>query len=184
MQFVLAIWAPLLFAEIGVKELGRSAFYASLQGLPAPFGLLLMGWVADRVHRRGLHRKAMIALPLLLAGVSFAGVGLVVEARGSPALLAALIVLTSFFFWGAEGPLLATLGELIPPALLGTAFGLLNTIGFLGALVGPALTGWVKDQTGSFAWGCYIVVLVGAIGAASALAVRPAFRLRRGRETP
>lgn len=184
LQFVLAIWAPLLFAEIGVKELGRSAFYASLQGLPAPFGLLLMGWLADRVHRRGLHRKAVMALALLAAGLSFAGVGLVVEAGGSPALLAALVVLTSFFFWGAEGPLLATLGERVPASLLGTAFGLLNTIGFVGALVGPAATGWVKDLTGSFAWGCYGAALVGGIGAIFALAVRPAFQFRRGPENP
>lgn len=174
LQFVLAVWAPLLFAEVGIKELGRSAFYASLQGLPAPFGLLLMGWVADRLHRRGLHRKTVIALALLAAGAAFAGAGLVVQGQGSAALLAAFVVLTSFFFWGTQGPIQATLGELVPPSFLGTAFGLLNTIGFVGALVGPAVTGWLKDATGSFAWGCYGAALVGGIGAMLALAVRPA----------
>lgn len=179
LQFVLAIWAPLFFAEIGVTELGRSAFYASLQGLPAPFGLLLMGWVADRVHRRGFDRKVVSALSFLGAAVSFAGVGLVVHAKGSPALLAALIVITSFFFWGGDGPLLAILGQLVPPSLLATAFGFLNTVGFVAALVGPALTGWMKDVTGSFALACYAAALVGGIGATLAFAIRPSFRARR-----
>ncbi len=177
-QFVLAIWAPLMFAEVGMSGLGRSAFYASLQGLPAPFGLLAMGWVADVVHRRGFDRKVVIALTVLCAGVSFAGAGLVVHTRGSPEFLAVLIVVTSFFFWGVWGPLFAILGEVVPASLLGTAFGFLNTVGFVGALVGPAVTGWIKDATGSFAGGCYGAALAAGLGAIFALAIRPSFRLR------
>lgn len=177
MQFVLATWAPLFFVEIGVRELGRSALYASLQGLPAPFGLLVMGWVADRAHRRGVARKAVIALTVLLAGVSFAAMGLALQAEGAPWLLAALMLATSFFFWGTWGPLYAVLAELVPAPLLGSAFGFLNTICFVGSLVGPVLTGWIKDATGSFAWACYGAALAAGAGATLALAVRPAFSL-------
>lgn len=177
-QFVLATWAPLLFAEIGVTELGRSAFYASLQGLPAPFGLLALGWLADRVHRRGISRKVVIALTVVLAGTCFAGMGLAVQAKGSAALLAALMLLTSFFLWGTWGPVYASLGEIVPPPLLGTAFGLLNTVCFVGALAGPVFTGWIKDVSGSFAWACYAAAIATGLGATMALALRPSFRLR------
>ena len=180
-QFVLATWAPLLFFEIGVTELGRSAFYASLQGLPAPFGLLVMGWFADQVRQRGISRKVVIAFTVLFAGGSFAGVGLVVQARGSPELLAALILATSFFLWGTWGPVYAILGEIVPASLLGGAFGLMNTICFVGALVGPVFTGWIKDLTGSFAWGCYGAAIATGMGATIALAARPTFRLRVAR---
>ncbi len=178
MQFVLATWAPLLFSEIGVRELGRSALFASLQGLPAPVGLLVMGWVADRVHRRGINRKAVIALTIVLAGVSFAAMGLVVQTGGSPWLLTVLMLLTSFFFWGTWGPAYAVLYELVPASLLGTAFGFLNTVCFVGALVGPVVAGWIKDITGSFAGACYGAAIAAAWGAMLALAVRPGFRLR------
>lgn len=177
-QFVLATWAPLLFAEIGVRELGRSAFYASLQGIPAPFGLLAMGWVADRVRRRGISRKVVIALTILLAGGSFAGMGLVVQADGSAGLLTALMLITSFFLWGTWGPLYASLDEIVPAPLLGTAFGLLNTICFVGALLGPVFTGWIKDITGSFVWAAYVAACAAGLGAMIALALRPTFGLR------
>ena len=177
-QFTLATWAPLLFAEIGVTELGRSAFYASLQGLPAPFGLLAMGWLADLAQRRGIGRKVVIALTILLAGGSFAAVGFVVQAGGSPLLLTTLMLATSFFLWGTWGPVYALVGDLVRPSLLGTAFGFMNTLCFVGSLAGPVFTGWVKDVTGSFAWGCYGAAIAAGLGAAIALAIHPAFRLR------
>lgn len=172
-QFVLATWAPLFFAEIGVGELGRSALYASLQGLPAPFSLLALGWLADRAHRKGISRKVVVALTIVLAGASFAAMGFVLHTGGSPALLAALMLATSFFFWGAWGPIFAILSDVIPASLLGTAFGLLNLTIFVGALAGPVFTGWMKDMTGSFAWGCYVGGLVSVLGAAIALTLRP-----------
>ena len=173
-----ALGAPLLFAEIGVRELGRSAFYASLQGLPAPFGLLFMGWVADWVRRRGISRKVVIALTVLFAGGSFAGMGLAVQQDRSPGLLTVLMLIASFFLWGTWGPLYASLDEIVPAPLLGTAFGFLNTICFVGALLGPVFTGWIKDITGSFVWAAYVAACGAGLGAMIALALRPTFGLR------
>ena len=39
-QWLVGTWGPALFAEVGVKELGRSAVYASVLGIAAPPGLL------------------------------------------------------------------------------------------------------------------------------------------------
>jgi MFS transporter, ACS family, D-galactonate transporter len=150
-QFVLATWAPLFFAEVGVADLVRSASLASLQGVPAPFGLLLSGLVADRFHRRGLPRKRIIAGTLFLTALSVMGMGLVVHARGPAWLLIASMLGARFFFWCAWGPAYAILGEMFPPSMLGRAFGLYNTTCFLGAIVGPVVTGVIRDLTGSFA---------------------------------
>jgi ACS family D-galactonate transporter-like MFS transporter len=150
-QFVLATWAPLFFAEVGVADLVRSASLASLQGVPAPFGLLLSGLVADRFHRRGLPRKRIIAGTLFLTALSVMGMGLVVHARGPAWLLIVFMLGASFFFWCAWGPAYAIFGEMFPPSVLGRAFGLYNTTCFLGAIVGPVATGMIRDLTGSFA---------------------------------
>ena len=38
-----------------------------------------------------------------------------------------------------------------------TGIAAINSIGNLGGFAGPAMIGWVKDQTGSFAGGLYFV---------------------------
>ncbi len=150
-QFVLATWAPLFFAEVGVPDLGRSAALASLQGVPAPFGLFFSGLLADRFHRRGLPRKLIIAATLFLTALSVSGMGLVLRAHGPAWLLIVLMLGASFFFWCAWGPAYAIFGDLFPASVLGKAFGLYNTTCFLGAIVGPLVTGIIRDLTGSFA---------------------------------
>ncbi len=178
LQFVLATWGPLFFQEVGVTDLGRSAFYASFQGVAAPFGLFAMGWLADCAQERGFCRKVVIALTILLAGASIAGMGWVMATRGSLGFVAFFMMATSFFIWGTWGPTYALLSERFPPAILGTAFGLMNTVCFIGSVVGPFLTGWIKDVTGSFAWGCYGSAAVAGLGAVVAMAFPPAWRLR------
>ncbi len=178
LQFMLATWGPLFFSEVGVTDLARSAFYASFQGVAAPFGLFAMGWLADRAHERGISRKVVIALTILLAGASIGGMGWVMAVKGSVGLVAFFMMATSFFIWGTWGPSYALLAERFPPAILGTAFGLMNTVCFLGSVVGPFLTGWIKDVTGSFAWGCYGAAVVAGLGAIVAMAFPPAFCLR------
>ncbi|HXG02010.1 MAG TPA: MFS transporter, partial [Candidatus Binatia bacterium] len=45
-QYVLATWAPLLFMEAGVEELGRAGSYSSVIGVAGVGGLVLGGWLS------------------------------------------------------------------------------------------------------------------------------------------
>ena len=179
-QFTLATWGPLLFGEVGVTYLGRSASLASLQGLVAPPGLLLSGLIADRLRRRGLDRKLVIAVTQVLVAGSLVGMGLVIHARGPVWLLTALLLATSFFVWCTWGPAYAIFGGMFPPSVLGKAFGLYNCTCFIGAIVGPLVTGHVKDLTGSFAAALFAAAALAAVSAVTALALRPAFRFSGG----
>jgi MFS family permease len=180
LQFTLATWAPLFFAEVGVTDLGRSAGLASLQGIVAPAGLLASGLVADRLHRRGIARKLVVVATQALAAGSAAAMGLALTRPASPALLTALMLAASFLIWCAWGPCYAILGDLFPPSVLGKAFGLYNTLCFAGAIAGPLITGWAKDATGSFAPGLYVAALAALGSAAAAWALAPAFGWRAG----
>jgi ACS family tartrate transporter-like MFS transporter len=66
---------------------------------------------------------------------------------------------------------------MVSPESLGTGFGLLNSVSFLGAVVGPPITGWVRDAAGSFSPGCLLAALVALVGAGLTLAVRPSATL-------
>ncbi len=175
-QFLLATWGPILFTEVGVTDLGRSASLASLQGLMAPVGLMLSGLLADRWHRRGLHRKIVMLAAVLMTAASTVAMGAVTQARGPAWLLTLCMLAASFSLWCTWGPSYAILGELFPPSVMGRAFGLYNSTCFIGAIASPFLTGWFKDMTGSFAAGLYGVAAVSVVCAVTALAVTPRFR--------
>ncbi len=176
-QFFIATWGPALFGELGVRELSRSSLYASLLGVAAPPGLLALGALSDRLARRGIARKAVLAGAILCMAASVAAMGLTVQLRGPAWVLAVLVFVTSLFLWGAWGPVYALVAEVFPQRVMGTAYGFLNTISFVSAILTPYVSGWIRDWSGSFAGGCYLAALIGLAGVPVAMAVTPAFRL-------
>jgi predicted MFS family arabinose efflux permease len=171
-QFTLATWAPLLFVEAGVRDLGHAGAYAGTQGIAAIAGLIAGGWVADRVHRRGVERRVVMAGSLFALTASMLAMAQALARHASPLTLGLTLVLASFFVWSTWGPAYALIGELRPGPDLGTAFGFCNTLGFVGAMIAPTLTGYTRDATGSFSSGCGLAAAVAAVGAVLALAVR------------
>ncbi len=177
--WVVGIWAPAMFIEIGVQELGRSSLLSSLLGVSAVPGLLLMGSLSDRLARRGKGRKGLAALILLAMAVGMLLMGMAVAGKVHPIVLACLVFAAGFCIWGVWAPIFALLAEITPPRIQGTSFGLNNTINFIGSLIAPTFTGWIKDVSGSFAGACYLAAAMGVAGAIVLLLVRPAFRWAR-----
>ncbi|MBI4573675.1 MAG: MFS transporter, partial [candidate division NC10 bacterium] len=147
--WVVGIWAPAMFIELGVTEQSRSSLLSSLLGVSAVPGLLLAGVVSDRLARRGKGRKGIAALILLGMAVSMLCMGVAVQARAHPVVLASLVFAAGLCIWGVWAPVFALLAELTPAHLQGTSFGLNNTFNFIGSLVAPIATGWIKDVSGS-----------------------------------
>jgi MFS family permease len=172
-QWVIGTWGPALFAESGVQDLARSALYASLLGLAAFPALFVMGRLSDRLLRRGVPRKVMVASAILAMGVLTTALGAAVAARAPAWLLALLVFATSFFVWGAWPPAFALMSELFPARVMGLAFGLFNAICFVASPLAPYVTGWIRDWTGSFAGGCYFAALLALAAVPVTLAVRP-----------
>jgi predicted MFS family arabinose efflux permease len=62
-------------------------------------------------------------------------------------------------------------GRLVPPDVVGTAFGVITSFSNLGTLVGPALAGALRDRTESWAalWtACAVVAAIAAVATATA----------------
>lgn len=172
-QFVIAIWAPLFFVEVGVASLGWAGTLASLQGLAAVAGMIGGGWADDALRRRGLGHRTVSVAGFLALAVSMVLMGLAIGAR-SPVGLGLALFPAAFFVWSVWSPVYAMVGEMVSREDLATAFGFSNTVCFLGAVVGPTVVGWTRDLAGSFTAGCYLSALVALLGAALVLAVRPA----------
>jgi len=86
--------------------------------------------------------------------------------------LAVVLFLAAFFCWSIWGAVYALLGRMVREAELGTAFGLSNSISFVGAIVGPTATGWVRDLSGSFSASCVFAAVLALAGVALVVALR------------
>jgi len=170
-QFILATWAPLFFNEVGVTDPGRAGSYAALQGIAASLGMVVSGWAHDRLLERGYGSKTSIVAGLIGLTVSMLAMAAVITQRSIPGL-AVTLFLAAFFCWSIWGAFYALLARLVRQDELGTAFGLSNSIGFVGAVVAPTATGWARDLTGSFSAGCVLAAVLAVVGIVFTFAVR------------
>jgi MFS family permease len=177
--WVVGTWAPAIFKEMGVESLARSSFYSSLLGISAIPGLSLTGWVSDRLARRGKGRKGLIAVEFFMISFCLLALGYGLTAKINIYLFVLLFFMAGFFIWGHWAAFYSLLPDIVPYEILGTTYGLTNTIHFTGSLIAPWMTGWVKDTTASFSWGLYLAAILCLLGGILILAVRPSFRFGR-----
>jgi len=180
--WVVGTWAPAMFKEMGVESLARSSFYSSLLGISAIPGLSLTGFVSDRLARKGKGRKGLIAIEFFLISFCMLALGYGLKTKMNIYLFILFFFMAGFFIWGHWAAFYALLPDIVPYEILGTAYGLTNTIHFTGSLIAPWMTGWVKDVTASFSWGLYLAAIFCILGGGLILAVRPSFRF--GKEEP
>jgi sugar phosphate permease len=137
-------------------------------------GRLLMGWLADRIPRKHvmllIYMLVAAAIPLLLV-------------RAVPGA-AAMYVFAAVFGLGLGGeyliiPLMA--GELFGIGVLGRVMGIVLTADGVAEATAPMLVGYMRDRTGSYNTGFFLLVTIALVGAA-AIALLP--RAPRPREVP
>jgi MFS family permease len=177
--WVMGIWAPAIFMEMGVQTLARSSLFSSLLGISAIPGLALSGHMSDRLARKGKGRKGLIAIEFFLASLCMFLLGYGLKAKVNIYFFILLFFMEGFLIWGQWAPFYALLADIVPYKILGTAYGLTNGIHFIGSLIAPWATGWIKDMTTSFSWGLYLSAAFLVMGGIFILAVRPSFRFSK-----
>jgi ACS family tartrate transporter-like MFS transporter len=157
--YVLGLWSPLI-----LKQFGYSALTIGwLNSAPSFVAVATMIWWAhhsDRTQERTWH----VAIPAFAACVGFMWAGY--AATAIPVILALMIV--NIGVNGTKGPVWAMPSMFLTGASAAAGIALINAMGNLGGFVGPVLVGWLKDKSGSYASGLY---LVGGMCAFSAVVV-------------
>ena len=146
--YTLGVWAPQIIKQFGLSTL-EVGFLNALPATAAVVAMVLWARHSDRTGERTWH--VVWACLVAAAGLGYAGL-----ATGVVAVLVAL-TLVNIGISSAKPPLwsMPTLFLSGPAAAAGIAT--INSIGNLGGFVGPAMIGWIKDQTGSFVGGLYFV---------------------------
>jgi sugar phosphate permease len=174
--WMIGAWAPAMLKEIGVRTVTGASLYASLLGLSAVPGLVLTGWISDRLFRRGKGRKGLIASEFLVIALLLLVFGLGIQRHWAAWIMGGIIFVLGMFLWGHWAAYYSLIPEMVPQSILGTVFGFTNSIHFIGGLLAPWLTGIIKDATASFSFACYGAAVFAAMGALVLFSVGPAFR--------
>lgn len=165
--FVLLSWGPVFFQTERGVSLTLSGLYTLVIAITAiPSGLTL-GRLSDRMGRKRIILSLLPLMALCLALVPR------VQSRGGMLLLLLFYGVVGKLAWDPVG--IAWLGDYVSrtqPGAVGAAVALFSFTGVLSAVIGPPVTGWIKDVTGSLAGGFY---LAGALAlVAFALSLGPA----------
>lgn len=157
--FVIITWAPTFFqSERGLSLAVAGAYTAVVAIASLPAGMLLSRF-SDRIGRK---RVSLVLFPLAALAIY-----LVASVHTSEALILALV------FYGLVGKLawdpiaIAWVGDIASrskPDAIGSAIGVFSTCAISAAVVGPVLSGWIKDVTGSFEGALYLGAAVVACG--------------------
>ena len=160
----IAVFTALIIKQLGLTNM-QTGFMTAVPYVLGTVGILVWGHISDRMNERRWNLAAScfcIAIGFAAAGLtagtywSIAGISLGVI--GLYASNAHLWPLPSMFLTGAA-------------AASGTAWA--NSLGILAGSITPPAIGWIKDMTGSYQGGLYLLAAWGLMGAiVAALCVR------------
>jgi ACS family tartrate transporter-like MFS transporter len=151
----------LLFAPQIIKSLGATnmitGYATSLAYTCGAASMILFGWLSDRL---GDRRWLLFATCMMsTAGLAIAG-----ATMGSWWSLAGMCLATAGFY-GTKGPFWSMPTMILTGAAAAGGIAFINAFGNIGGALGPAIVGWLKDTTGSYAGGLYGLAAFTAVSA-------------------
>ena len=158
--YTLGIWAPQIIKQLGVSSM-TVGYLNAIPPIVSVVAMVLWSRHSDRTGERTWH----VIIACLTAA---AGLGIAATADSIVGLIAALTIVNVGISC-AKPPLWSMPTTFLTGAAAATGIATINSIGNLGGFAGPAMIGWVKDQTGSFAGGLYFVAGLLVISAITTL---------------
>ncbi|KVC75229.1 hexuronate transporter [Burkholderia ubonensis] len=164
--FFFLSWFPSYLVRahhLNIKEMSVATVVPWLVGT---VGLACGGAISDALYRLTgnllLSRRIVLVTCLLGAGACVAIAGTVQSTQGAVALMS-----VSLFFLYVTGAIYwAIVQDVVHPARVGGVSGFLHCMGSLSGVIGPAVTGFIVERSGSFATA---FVLAGAIALTGAV---------------
>ncbi len=153
----------LLFLPQMVKQLGLTNMQVGwVSMIPYAFGALSMlvwGWVSDWMGERRWNlffACVVAAVGLVIAGMTI-GTGWAVVG----------MTIATIGLYGSKGPFWTFPSMFLTGSAAASGIAWINGIGNLGGFFGPTAVGWVKNLTGSFGSGLYLLAGLALVSAIS-----------------
>jgi MFS family permease len=163
-SWIFLSWLPLFFAEVYGMKLGAAGLAGvALYKAPVFIGVLIGGWLSDKVIRRNLRGRALIKGLSFIASAPF--LFLFMGTPTFPVVAAAMVISSILRAIGlpSEHPIIC---EVVPAHFRSTAIGILNTCGSAAGGLGVLLAGVFKKDLGLnviFGASSFIYILAGVL---------------------
>jgi MFS family permease len=172
--YFLMSWLPYYLVHERHMSMQFMAQIAALLYAIDSASAIATGWLADRIIRAGGEactvRKRSMAVGFGIAAVAL----LAFAAADTATYLPCLVCVTIGSGVAASGPY-AVGQTLAGPHLAGRWVGLQNCVANVAGIIGPVLTGFLVDRTGSFTAALTLAAFVAVLGAAAWIfGIRPA----------
>src|SRR4051794_585316 len=146
--YTLGIWAPQIIKQFGLSTM-QVGFLNAVPPTVAILAMILWARHSDHTGERTWH--VVIACLVAAVGLALAGTA------GSVLAVVAALTLVNVGISSAKPPLWSMPTMFLSGSAAAAGIATINAIGNLGGFVGPTVIGWIKDLTGSFLGGLYVV---------------------------
>ncbi|PKN65560.1 MAG: MFS transporter [Deltaproteobacteria bacterium HGW-Deltaproteobacteria-15] len=169
----MVFFAAYLVKEMGMTQAWAGGLWAMVGGLSVFCGVI-WGGISDRLGR---NRGAALAyLVLALSYLAYA----LIKVKFGFYLSAVLFGLTA---WSIPTIMAAAAGDFVGPRLAPAGLGFITLFFGIGQAVGPALGGYLADQTGSFTVPFLVAGGISLLGTVFSSKLRPPLQERAGMPT-
>src|SRR3954452_4244985 len=146
--YTLGIWAPQIIRQFDLSTM-QVGLLNAVPPTVAIVAMIIWARHSDRTGERTWH----VVIACLVAAVGLALAGL----AGSVLTVVAALTLVNIGISSAKPPLWSMPTMFLSGSAAAAGIATINAIGNLGGFVGPTVIGWIKDTTGSFLGGLYVV---------------------------
>lgn len=161
-----SFWLPQILQALGTTSSATVALVSAIPYVAAAVAMVIVGGHSDRTGERRWH----VALSALAGAAGFALAALVPT---SLVLSLAALSLAAMGVWGTLGPFWALPTAFLTGRAAAGGVALVNSVANIGGFIGPTVVGYVRDATGSFAAGLWLLAAGLVVGAAITLCLRP-----------
>jgi MFS transporter, ACS family, tartrate transporter len=161
-----SFWLPQMLQTLGTASSATVALVSAIPYVAAAVAMVVVGGHSDRTGERRWH----VALSALAGAAGFAIAALVPT---SLVWSLAALSLAAMGVWGTLGPFWALPTAFLTGRAAAGGVALVNSVANIGGFVGPTVVGYVRDATGSFAAGLWLLAAGLVVGAVITLCLRP-----------
>ena len=158
----LAFFLPQIVKDMGYTTT-QSALVTAIPYVVGTIGTLAWGYFSDKYQ----ERRISLCLALIVSGAGLAGAAFI----GNSLVAVVWMSIAAIGIYGAKAPFWPLPSMFLTGTAAAGGIALINSVGNLGGFAGPYIMGWVKNATGDFKAGLYVLATFGIAAALVTLIV-------------